>query len=476
MRLPVLKPKTIAAPPPAQRLRLWQARVADPAERSNDRTRRDLAAMLGDGISFSVMVGMGETYLPAFVLALGMGQVASGLITTIPLLAGAFLQLVSPLAVRRLGSHRRWVVACAICQAACFIPLCAAAWMGSISMGALFAVAAVYWGAGLGTSPAWNTWVGTIVPMKLRARYFARRTRFSQLGVFAGFLVAGVSLQYGARVGRLLDVFGVVFLMAGLCRLISAAFISSQSEPVPPGDDHRHVPLGEFIWRVHVSGEGRVLVYLLTVQTAAQIASPYFTAYMLGPLGLSYVKYVILMGTAFAAKVASLPAMGAVAHRWGARRLLAWGGVAIVPLSSFWIFSESFYYLIGVQIVAGVAWAAYELAMFLLFFDTMPAEERTSLLTTFNLAHSAATAAGSLLGGAILLHWGKYSNVFFAIFALSAIGRVFGLLVLSRVPKSAGFGEAVSMRTLAVRAGAGSLDQPILPSLGAEHDPLDSAD
>ncbi len=362
--------------------------------------------MLGDGISFSLMVGMGETYLPAFVLALGMGQVASGLIGTIPLVIGAVLQLVSPWAVRRLGSHRRWVVACALCQAACFAPLCAAAWIGSIPIGALFAVAAVYWGSGLGTSPAWNTWVGTIVPLRLRARYFARRTRFSQLGTVAGFIIAGVSLQYGAHAGRLLDVFGFVFLAAGLCRLVSAGFISSQSEPVPPGDDHRRVSLGEFIWRIHVSGEGRVLVYLLTVQTAAQICGPYFTPYMLGPLGLSYAQYVALVATAFGAKVISLPAMGALAHRFGARRMLAWGGVAIIPLSSFWIVSDNFYYLMGVQLVAGLAWAAYELAMFLLFFETMPAEERTSLLTTYNLAHAAATATGSLVGGAILLHMG----------------------------------------------------------------------
>ena len=91
-------------------------------------------------------------------------------------------------------------------------------------MGALFAVASVYWGSGLGTNPAWNTWVGTIVPMRLRARYFARRTRFSQIGVLAGFILAGVGLQYGQRVGQLLDVFGFVFLAAGLCRLASAAF------------------------------------------------------------------------------------------------------------------------------------------------------------------------------------------------------------------------------------------------------------
>jgi MFS family permease len=197
---------------------------------------------------------------------------------------------------------------------------------------------------------------------------------------------------------------------------------------------------------------------------------------MLGPLGLSYAQYVLLVATAFGAKVVALPAMGALAHRFGARRMLAWGGVAIIPLSSFWIVSENFYYLMCVQLVGGVAWAAYELAMFLLFFETMPTEERTSLLTTFNLAHAVATATGSLVGGAILYSWGPHKNVYLALFALSAICRAVGLLVLSLVPKSSTFGEAVSMRTLSVRAGAGSLDQPILPSLGAEPPDDDEVD
>ena len=242
--------------------------------------------MLGDGISFSLMVGMGETYLPAFVLALGMGQVASGLIGTIPLLIGAILQLVSPLAVRRLGSHRRWVVACSLCQAACFVPLCAAAWIGSIPD----------WGVVRGGLDLLGIRAGNQSGLEhlgrhdradaARARYFARRTRFSQFGVCGRFHHRRRrACNTAHRAGRLLDVFGFVFLAAGLCRLVSAGFIFSQSEPVPPGDDHRQVSLGEFIWRIHVSGEGRVLVYLLTVQTAAQICGPYFTPYMLGPLG-----------------------------------------------------------------------------------------------------------------------------------------------------------------------------------------------
>ena len=134
----------------------------------NPRLRRDLMAMLGEGAAANGMVGLGESYLAAFVLAMGMGQVAAGLVTTIPLLAGALLQLISPLAVRRLGSHRRWVVSCAMLQAASFVPLAVAALRGQMSVVVMFAIAAIYWGAGLSAAAGWNTWADTLVPAHLR--------------------------------------------------------------------------------------------------------------------------------------------------------------------------------------------------------------------------------------------------------------------------------------------------------------------
>ena len=79
--------------------------------------RADLNAMLRDGVAFSFMVGIGESYLAPFAMALGRSDVTAGLITTVPMLAGAVLQLATPAAVGVLSSHKRWVVLCAGLQA-----------------------------------------------------------------------------------------------------------------------------------------------------------------------------------------------------------------------------------------------------------------------------------------------------------------------------------------------------------------------
>ena len=68
----------------------------------------------------------------------------------------------------------------------------------------------------------------------------------------------------------------------------------------------------------------------------------------------------------------------------------------------------------------------------------------------------------------MLLYWGQTRHVYYTLFAVSAILRLFCLLILRRVPPSSIAGEGIAMRTLSVRGGTGSLDQPILPSMGAE--------
>jgi MFS family permease len=176
-----------------------------PAAANPSRTRLDLRAGLGDGASFSLMVGMGETYLAAFALALGLGETAAGLVATVPMLAGALLQLAGPWAVDRLGSHKRWVVLCASCQAASLLlaPLALLGFGSAVFAGFIvFLAATLYWGAGLATGPAWNTWMEAVVPRRVRTRFFASRVRLCQLCLLLGFVGGGLLLQLGSSADK----------------------------------------------------------------------------------------------------------------------------------------------------------------------------------------------------------------------------------------------------------------------------------
>ncbi len=394
--------------------------------------RRDLRAIVGDGVAFSVMVGAGESYIPAFALAAGLGEITAGLVATLPMLVGAAFQLVTPAAVRWLGSSRRWVVLCASAQAASFAPLVIAALSGRLSRPVLFLAAALYWGFGMATGPAWNTWVTQIVPRRIRSRFFAARSRWSQVAVLSGLLAGGLALEAGSGAERPLPIFAALFGTALLARAVSSRFLASQSEPgAAPPEPLRLSPAA--FWAVFRDpAHGSLLVYMMWVQLAVQISAPYFTPFMLGPLALSYAEYAVLIGIPFVSRIVALPALGSLAHRSGSRRVLWIASLGIVPLPSLWLVSHNFVWLAAVQVCSGIAWGAYELATLLVFFEHIDERARTSVLSLFNVAAALAVVTGAGCGS-LLFHWlGPELQGYAVLFLVSSSLRIAGLVYLRR--------------------------------------------
>ena len=396
--------------------------------------KRDLRLSIGDGSAYGVMIGAGETYLQAFVLAIGMGEVFAALIATLPQLIGSLLQLMSPRGVRILGSHKWWVVGCAALQALCFLPLIAAAWFGHISQAAVLIVASFYWATSLGTGPAWNTWQGTIIPRDIRAKFFARRAILCQITTLGGFLIGGFALRSGKLSGNEVPIFAILFGVAMVCRMISTLCLSLQSEPFPIPPEMRFLSLGEQWHRFSRGASGRLLIFAVGMQVGVFIAGPFFVPYMLKELDFEYHHYALLIGASFVAKFVSLRWWGRLAHRTGAHRLLWIGSLGLVPLAGGWAISSNYTWLLILQLVAGAAWGAYELALVLLFFETIPESERTSLLTLYNVANSIALALGSLIGAVILNGLGISATSYLWVFGASTFFRGLTLFLLRRIP------------------------------------------
>lgn len=432
------------------------------------RMRSDLRAMLADGVSFSAMVGLGESYLPAFVLALGYGSVAAGLVATLPMLAGAMFQLVTPAAVRLLDSHRRWVVLCASLQALSFLPLIAGAINGQMDLWLIYFSVSLYWGLGMSTGPAWTAWATTLVPIRLRASYFARRARASQAALVMALLMAGALLDLGKAEGKIFGTFGLLFAMALSSRAISAACLASQSEPRPAPIGDTRISLEMIRGHVRTGGHGRLLVYLLVFQLSVWIAAPYFTPYMLGPLGLSYSEYTWLTACAFAARVLVLPTIGRLVERFGTKRVLLGASVGIAPLPAMWLVSDDFVFLLVLQLVSGAVWAAFELASMLTFFERIPPHGQTSVLTVYNLANALAIVAGSAIGGWLLSLGSPGMSGFVVVMLVSVSARGLSLVMLKRVPEVGAPHSIPSFRTLAVRPSSGGILRPILSSDGED--------
>lgn len=398
------------------------------------------------------MVGCGEHYIPAFALALGFGPVATGLVASVPLFAGALLQLVTPLAVRRLGTNRGWVVATTAVQAASFLPLIWWALRGRAQLWEVLLAVSVYWSAGMAGAPAWNAWMGSVVPERMRTPYFAHRSRLSQFAVLIGFVAGGLALEHGRRTGTALWTFALLFAVASACRLVSTLCLAACRElkrPETPAPAPAAVRSGatfagrlsEAFARVRAAAgtpAGTLVTYLWSITFACQFSGAYFTPYMLKDRQFTYLSYMLVVAVSFLARALVLPSLGRLGGRIGSLGLLWVGGLAIAPLTLFWLVSADLRWLVGIQCVAGASWAAYELAVVLLFFETASHRERTGVVTAYNLGHATAWVTGAACGGMLLRTLGEDRGAYFTVFAVSALLRVAAIPLLRRVhlPKS----------------------------------------
>lgn len=431
--------------------------------------RNNLRFSLVEGSAFSLMVGMGETYLPAFVLWMGLGNVLSGLITTIPLLAGACLQLIAPRMVQHVGSYRKWVVICATVQAGTFLLLVASCLAGALPAWLAYLSATIYWAGGLAASGAWNSWMGTLIPPRVQVGFFTKRTRLTQATVFLGFVIGGVALHFVPQITDKKWAYVGIFTLAFACRMASIRWLRRQTEPVPPPKNiNAHIGLKEFAQRLHRGHEqGRLFTYLLSVTFSAFLAAPYFTSYMLGEMKLPYASYAILIASSYLSKVMLLPYLGRMAASRGTRPLLMLGGCGIILLPALWLVSNSVPYLIFVQALSGFTWGAYELASLLLIWELVKPEERTCAMTTYNVANALSMTVGSLLGGFLLSHFGTNARAFAILFLVSTSARAATLFWMSGVSSRKLRWRPIGFRTLSMRPSVGSVALPIITHLKA---------
>ncbi len=430
--------------------------------------RSNLRASVLDGGAFSLMVGIGETYLPAFVLALGLGEAMAGLVAAVPMLGGSMLQMAAPWGVRRLGSLKRWVVACALMQAVSLLPLVFFAVTRRESAWAIFLAATVYWASGLGVAPAWNTWMGALIPRRLRAHFFGRRVRITQACLLSGLIAGGLILQQAGSGDAKVHAFAALFGLAMLSRLVSARYLAAQTDVPLPVEEHRVVSVRALIRRASHSADGRLVAYLLALQTTAQLASPFFTPYMLEKLRFPYALFMIVLATSYLTKVVASPLLGRLAARHGARLLLRIGGAGIVPLAWVWTLTDDWRWLLLIQVVSGLAWGSFEIANLLMFFETIREEERTSVLTAFNFLNALATVVGASVGAWLLGHLGETKAAYHTMFTLSTLARATTLILQARVVAGNIRVPAPAEQTLAVRPALGSIEEPILSSLPGE--------
>ncbi len=388
-------------------------------------SRRSLRLSLFDVFFFSIMVGAGESYLPAFALSAGMGETLAGLFSSVPLLVAALVQLVTPFVVRRVGSIKKYVVSCAVIQALSFLPLIYFSLYGTSNFLVLFLIATVYWGAGFAAGPTWNFWMGQLVADTQSADYFSRRTRISQMGILLGLVGGGLALQNKISVGPFTSVFSVLFAIAFISRASSGLILSAKKYEShwthsSQGISLRVVVRRLFQQRSYIDFFG----FLFLFYVAIMITSPFVSPFFLAKLHLDYFQYMVALASLFLAKIVTLSFTSQLIRRWNARTVLFIGAIGISPLPALWGVSDHFWFVILVQTVSGAFWGLFEVALTVIFFQQIKHSEKIPILTFYNFFNASATILGSLIGAQVLHSLNESLKAYTSIFIYGSLLRL----------------------------------------------------
>lgn len=396
-----------------------------------------------DGVAYSVMTGGGETYLSAFALFLKASAPQVALLAALPPLLGSLAQLLSAWLVQRLRTRKRMILAGALLQAVIWLPLLFLPLLyPEHAIVLLIACVTLYHATGNFAVPLWISLMGDLVPERKRGRYFGRRTRLATMMAFVGLVCGGVVLHLFDEQGWTVFGFVTLFLCAGVARLVSVYHLSRMHEP-EMGAAPAPLPVG-WLGRLRDSHAWRFTLYIACMQGVVAIASPFFAVYMLRDLQFSYLQFMANTGIAVLVQFLTLNTWGRISDVFGNRLILVTTGSVIPFLPALWIVSDSFWYLLAIQVFSGLNWAGFSLSSGNFLYELVSGERRSGYMAFHNVLTAVAVFAGAMFGALLTRilpqdvalfgfawHW---DSVFLALFAISSLMRGFvALLFLPRL-------------------------------------------
>jgi len=321
------------------------------------------------------------SHVKSFARMLGFNDFAFGLMGAIPFLA-TFGQLIATILIERTGLRKYQFLQCMTLHRLSWlviaaIPLLVAppSWLAvAMMLGTL----GVGWFMAALATPAYYSWMGDLIPRRIRGRYMATRFRFASvvqifvviaIGVILDAVTVKGSPETAQSQGRLMTVASVIFCVAAVFGAIDVLLFRRIREVIPSTPDKPRAPavdirvpgpagrgplhLLTYAGRYVVAAFGQVLVDPLRdrafrhyvgfgmVMTFAMTAGGWY--YWLN--SLEYLHFsklgtnVLFLVIGPLAGIAALKGWGKLVDRWGRRPVLLIAGVGVVFSVVPWFFA-----------------------------------------------------------------------------------------------------------------------------------------
>jgi MFS family permease len=391
-------------------------------------SRRNLSLFWLDGFFGAACDNIIATYLVLYILTLGASRGQIGLMSSLSSLMAAIFLLPGALLVERAG-HRKQL--CLVGGGLGRLALVFLAALPLVAGGETLVFLAISLSVSRDTFlnlvyPAWMSLAGDLVPFGGRGRYFASRNfAMGAAGMATTLLIGQVithSSQPAGYQAALLIAFGF-----GVGSFLSFSRLRDPNDKsVTRAMPGRAAPT---LLKDLAAQPG----FLALIGTTAlwnfsvNVPGPFFTVYLVQNLNASAVMVgIVTIASSFSTLLAQRR-LGALADRWGARRLQIVSGLLIPVVPVAWVFAQVSWNIIPINFVSGALWAAYNLASFNYLLALIPDDKRARFSAIYQVVVMLSLSAGAAVGGLLVTTFG-YPVIFWG----SGTGRLAAALLFAR--------------------------------------------
>ena len=381
-------------------------------KRQSTQIKTSLRISTVEGSWWAVMYGMVETYFGAFFEYLKYTSYEISILSTLPIFIGAVFQNLTGWFYDILRSRKTLLIILK-CIQTITIPLILFAGYSSGNYFLLLAFICLYYALAMSQMSPWTSWMGYLVPGRLRGRYFGNRSQVVRIFMLISSLLAGAILN-SYEESNTFNGFIIIFSLGMVANFGSIYYLNRQYEPENTTDDEI-IEIDSSNTNMD-SGLKRFITYDSLSEFSFHVSGPLMMVYWLRDLKFDYIELAILINVSQVLGLFSMRYWGKKIDNSGSYSTIRFTSFCIGIFPMFWV---GIYYLPNELILAGsiiiaslasLMFSGRALALDNRLYEHMKNKKMIKVTSKRFFFRGLSIFIGGLIGGLLTRNESNFSN------------------------------------------------------------------
>ncbi len=305
-----------------------------------------LCHIIHDGLTTQIMSTLtGSTFLVAFAAALGASNLIIGLLAAIPALSSV-IQIPAIYLVEKYGKRKSITVLASALSRSFLLVIACIPFVFPLTVALPLIMVALVLNSLLSAigGCSWNSWMHDLVPKGSLGRFFSKRMLVAAavgvpLSLAAGYFIDYWNVMFPASTDISMNLVGYTILFVGgfLSGIIGSLLVVSRIPEPERVTAQKIPPLGELIRQPFKDVNFKNLIIFLTSWSlAVNLATPFFTIYMLNSLGFNMGVIVLLSALSQITSLGFFRIWGSLSDRLSNKSVLRVSGPLMICTFPMW--------------------------------------------------------------------------------------------------------------------------------------------